>query len=104
MEQSIASTPSVRILRPSRTLHTYDAESLPGRSLHDHPTFQTFNDRCAERFQTSDFSWDVICFDVQVNSAGVLDTLYLHDGLIGWRRQHSIVAASAWVLGVYRPT
>ena len=97
----IALIPAICILSKSWSLHAYDAESLPGRGLHYHPTLQAINDTGTPSFQASYFSRDVICFDVDVNPAFVVDTLNLHNGFVGWRLQHTVVAASTWVIGIY---
>lgn len=97
----IALIPAICILGKSWALHAYDAESLPGRGLHYHPTLQAANDTGTQSFQAGYFSRDVICFDVDVNPAFVLDALNLHNGLLGRRLQHTVVAACTRVIRIY---
>ena len=98
----IALVPAICILGKSRALHAYDAEPLPGRSLHHHPPLQAVDDTGTQSFQASDFSRDVIRFDVDVNPAFVADALKLHDRFVGWRFQHAVIAAATGMIGIYR--
>lgn len=96
------SIPAVRVLGKSRSLHSHDAESLPGGSLHDHPSFQATDDDGAEPFQAKYLSGYVIGLYVDVDPALVADPLNLHDRFVGWRLQHTVVATSARMIGIYR--
>jgi hypothetical protein len=99
---SIALIPAICILGKPWALHAYDAESLPGGGLHYHPTLQAVNDSGTQSFQAIYLGRDVICFDVDVNPAFVVDALNLHDRFVGRRLQHTVVAASTWVIGINR--
>lgn len=59
---------------------------------------------CPQRFQTCYLSGNVVCFDINVNPALVVDALDLDDGLVGRCCQHAVIAASPRMVGIDRAT
>jgi hypothetical protein len=77
---------------------------MAGRRPHHHPPLQAINHAGTQFLQASDFSGDVVGFNVYMDPALMLDTLNLHDRLVEWCLQHTVGAASAWMIEVQRAT
>jgi len=94
--------PTVCGFREPWTLYSYDAESLSGRSFHDHPSLQSADHARTQLLQATDFSGDVVGFDVYMHPTLMVNTLNLHDRLIGWCFQHSVGAPRPGMRRIYR--
>lgn len=99
-----SSIPARGVLWKTRALNSYDAESLPSGGLHHHPAFQAIDHLGPQRCQACYLSGNVVCFDINVNPALVVDALDLDDGLVGRCGQHAVIAASPWMVGIDRAT
>src|ERR1700678_3893508 len=98
------SRPTVRVLRESRSLYSYDAEALPGGCLHHYPALQAIYNLRTQRLEARDLSGNVVAFNVDVYPTFMVHTLDLDYGFIGRSLQHVVISASTWVIGVYRAT
>ena len=98
----LGSGPAIGVRRKSGPLDAHHAEALAGRGLHDHPALQAARDFGAELLETRHFRGNVIGLDVQVDPARMIDKLDLHNGFIGRRLQHPVVAAAARMVEVHR--
>src|SRR5262249_5230207 len=95
--------PAVGVLREAGTLDPHDAEALPRGRLHHDPALQALGHRSAQLLQTRHLGRDVVGLDVEMDAALMLHALDLHDGLVGRRLQHAVVAAAAGMPEVHRP-
>ena len=96
--------PTIRVLRESGSLYSYDAETLPGGRLHHYPTLEAIHDLRAESLKAGHLGWNVIALNIDVHTAFVAHTLDLHYGFIGRSLQHAVITASTRMIGVYRTT
>jgi hypothetical protein len=93
--------PASRVLGKSWPLNSYNAEPLPGGSLHHDPAFQAINHPCSQRFEACHLSRNVVGFDIDVNTTLMLNALDLDDRLVGRRYQHAVIAASPRMIGIH---
>jgi hypothetical protein len=96
--------PTIGVFRETGTLNPYHAEALARGRLHHDPTLQTVDYRGAEFLEAAYLSFDVVALDVYVNAALVVHALDLHERLIRRGLEHTVIAARARVLGIYRST
>src|SRR5581483_4895878 len=96
--------PAVGVLRETGALDPDDAKALTARGFHHHPALEPTHDFCAQLAQTGHFRGNIVCLDVEVNTALVLQALDLHDGLIGRCLQHAVVATRAGMTRVHWTT
>ncbi len=82
-------------------MHPYDTETLSGWGFHHDPTLETVDDLRAQPAQARHLRRNVVSFDVYVDPTFMFDSLNLHNGLIGLRGQHPIVAPAAGMLQVH---
>lgn len=82
-------------------MHPHDTEALPGWGFHHDPTLEAVDDLRAQPAQACHLGRNVVSFDVYVDPTFMFDSLNLHNGLIGLRGQHPIVAPAAGMLQVH---
>src|SRR5207237_3257364 len=85
-------------------LDSDNAEALPARRAHYHPALHPLVDCRAESFEARHLFFDVVGFDVDVDSALVIDTLNLDADLVRAILEHDIIAARARVIRIYGTT
>src|SRR5215471_10782886 len=96
------SVPAIGVLGKAGTLYPHDAKALTGRRLHHDPALQAVRHLGAELLQARYFRRNVVSLDIDVDAAFVTHALDLHDGLIRWRLEHTVVAAAAPMLEIHR--
>jgi hypothetical protein len=85
-------------------LYPHNAEALSGRRLHHDPSIQAVHDLGTELFQAAHLGCNVVGLNINVNATFMFDFLDLHDGFVGWRFQHAVIAAATGVRQVYWAT
>ena len=83
-------------------MHSYDAETLAGGSLHHYPTLQALDHLGAQSLEARHLGGNVIALNVDVNATFMVHALDLHNGFVGRSLQHAVISASTRMIGVYR--
>jgi hypothetical protein len=96
--------PSIRVLRESGALDSYDAEALRGGRLHHYPTLQANHDLRAQHLKARNLGGNVVALNIDVYATFMIHTLDLHNGFVRRSLQHVVISASTRVIGVYRAT
>src|SRR5689334_19734832 len=92
-----SSCPCVEVGPERLALAPDDAETVPGRSLHDPPALAERDPAGAEGLQPGRLGLEVVGFDVEVDARGVVDLLQQDQRLVRGGRELGVLAVAVLV-------